>query len=315
MRNRGFTLLEMLVAVTVTLLLAGIMLSVTTESMALWRRSQAKSSAATQAKFVLDQLEQDLQGAIFRNDGRFWLSINIDNDQGVLASRGWLFPPGVSPKPSDQSLNMRPTPEPGSPNSTISRGRFGMSGVWLRLIATNIDAGGSQPVAISYQINRRPVTGLSQTFNPSETRYLFLRKELSSASTFPSIFAELFSGKNVPASLVTADAQDTFAVNVVDFGIWLYRRDASNQLSPIFPESDNSPLSFSLPQTGLFPTVADVMIRVLSDEGAARIAAMEAGLVTRPAEFASNPAGWWWSIVEANSQVFVRRVELRSSAP
>ena len=39
-KTAGFTLLELLVAVTITLLLAGIMLSVTTSTLTIWRHTR-----------------------------------------------------------------------------------------------------------------------------------------------------------------------------------------------------------------------------------------------------------------------------------
>ena len=60
-----------------------------------------------------------------------------------------------------------------------------------------------------------------------------------------------------------------------------------------------------------FPEVADVMMRVLTEDGAKMIDALEsgAGVVIRPA--GSTDAEWWWSVAEANSRVYVRRIYLK----
>ena len=78
-RRNGFTLLELLVAVAITLLLAGIMLAVTTITLGLWRRTQDNFSSGTTAKLALDLLERDLQSAIHRADGRgnVWLAVGF----------------------------------------------------------------------------------------------------------------------------------------------------------------------------------------------------------------------------------------------
>jgi hypothetical protein len=62
-----------------------------------------------------------------------------------------------------------------------------------------------------------------------------------------------------------------------------------------------------------FPQVVDVMIRVLTEDGARRLDALEAGagrLGLRPAQYPTD-AEWWWGLVEANSEVFTRRIVLR----
>jgi hypothetical protein len=113
---------------------------------------------------------------------------------------------------------------------------------------------------------------------------------------------------------------DTLATNVVDFGIWLYVRDSSGALRRIYP-ADNSDLAHPatdavfLGDPSRFPEVADVMMRVLSDEGARLLDSMErgSGVVARPANYA-NDAEWWWAVVETNSRVFTRRIEIKGGA-
>jgi hypothetical protein len=60
--------------------------------------------------------------------------------------------------------------------------------------------------------------------------------------------------------------------------------------------------------------VADVMLRVLTDEGAQLVEAIESGngaLVRPPAISESQ---WWWSVVTAHSQVYARRIDLKAGA-
>ena len=53
------------------------------------------------------------------------------------------------------------------------------------------------------------------------------------------------------------------------------------------------------------------MLRVLTDDGAKLIDAIESGdgVVVRPS--GSTDAEWWWSVAEANSRVYVRRIQLK----
>ena len=56
------------------------------------------------------------------------------------------------------------------------------------------------------------------------------------------------------------------------------------------------------------------MVRILSEEGATLVEAIETGRVPRPPT-SSSDADWWWDVVEAHSAVFIRRVEIKGVAP
>ena len=59
-----------------------------------------------------------------------------------------------------------------------------------------------------------------------------------------------------------------------------------------------------------FPDLAEVMLRVLTDEGARLIAAYETGRLQPPAGV--TPADYWWTLAEAHSEVFTRQIVLPS---
>jgi hypothetical protein len=52
------------------------------------------------------------------------------------------------------------------------------------------------------------------------------------------------------------------------------------------------------------------MLRILTEEGATLLEAIETGRVPRPPAYGTD-AEWWWGVVEANSRVFTRRVAIR----
>jgi hypothetical protein len=57
------------------------------------------------------------------------------------------------------------------------------------------------------------------------------------------------------------------------------------------------------------------MIRSADGWGATQLEAIELGRIpSRPPAYASD-AEWWWAVVEANSRVFVRRIEIKGTAP
>lgn len=328
----GFTLLELLVALAITLAIAGIMLVVTTNTMNLWRRQEAAHTQAAQARQILDQVERDLQSAIIRRDANRWLAADILDSPAALTNHGWLAGPGLMKPANGGSLAPLPASDPTG-SYRIEDARFGLSGLWLRFIGINMESGGSLPSAIAYQVIRRPVTGDTLVSNPAPVRYGLYRSAVGNAETLTSGYdvtaAAYGSTTNTPTSaLSTAYRQarnvmnpshaNLFASNVVDFGAWFYVREPAGELVRIYPAGAGD---LSHQAAGLaggydarFPEVADVMVRILSEEGATILETMEGGRVTRPPEFASD-AAWWWSVVNTHSAVFARRIELKAAAP
>jgi hypothetical protein len=97
-------------------------------------------------------------------------------------------------------------------------------------------------------------------------------------------------------------------------------RDSQGVLQRIYP-TDTADIAHRATWTSAsdtsaqFPEVADIMVRVLTEEGAKLIEAMEQGngAVQRPGNFATD-AAWWWSVVESHSRVTVRRVAVKGAS-
>lgn len=312
--NHGFTLLELLVAVTLTLGIAAVMFTVTSTTLALWRRTQDTFTITSQAKLALDLFERDLHGAVFRPESTTtWLAASLANSTGDLASRGWQLAAVMKPATGD-SLALLPQRPDGS-RDLISRARFGVSGVWLRFITAVGESAGDAalPRAVAYQIARRPVSGTISATNKAEVRYSLYRSAIASDISFANGNDVLASAYG--ASLSSPSPSELLLTNVVDFGVWLYVRDSAGALRQIFPSNTND-LDHAARDPGgaadanRYPQVADVMVRVLSEDGARQIAALEQGVIKRPAAYASD-AEWWWAVVEGNSSVYVQRVEIK----
>lgn len=327
--TQAFTLLELLVAVILTLGIAIVMLAVTTSTLNVWRRTQDRFATSTQAKLALDFLERDLHAGVFRKDPTTtWLAVTIANNAAGVANHGWQTTALMKPATSD-SLALVPATNDGR-TPTIADARFGLSGAWLRFIATNVEANGSLPVAISYQLARRPVSGTNVTSsNPAEVRYTLFRSAVAADTSFSvgndvtssgyASTSETSSTTRAAYTLTNSNTgSDTLLTNAIDFGVWLYVRAADGSLRRIFPTDANDLTHVARDPGGAadasrYPDVADVMIRVLSEDGARQVAALEQGTITRPATFATD-AQWWWSVVEANSSIYVRRIELKGGA-
>jgi len=330
--RRAFTLIELLIAVTITLALAAAMLKVTIDVLGVWQRAQNQHAQNTAAKQVLDTLERDLQATVWRRDATKSFALDILDTPAALANHGWLFPSGPMKPSNGGSLLPLPPVDASAGIPLLENARFGLSGTWLRFIASNVESGGTMPVVIAYQIARRPVTGDTTLANPAPSRYALYRTAVSTTETFSQGYdvtsANYSSSSNTPSGITSSTYRNRanvmnpshanlLASNVVDFGCWLYRRNSDGSLTRIFPDGTSDVLHIaqgdSTANGTRYPEVADVFLRVLSDAGATLIEALESGRAVRPAEFTTD-ADWWWSVVEANSIVVTRRIELKGSA-
>jgi len=231
-------------------------------------------------------------------------------------------------------------------NSTASP-RFGIGGTWLRFFTTkrgtndassanNTATTESAPVAVAYQIVRRRT---STSTLSTDIRYLLHRSEVrparngttaSSVGTFETGYTITAAGYGpVSNSVAVGDPGEikyptlssVIADNVIDLGVRFYVRDATatatNGLRLVFPATNSAtnylaktPSSVA-GATDAFPDVVDVMVRVLTDEGARLIAAYEANpsipsSTTLPTGVTAQQ--YWWQIAIAHSQVFTRRI-------
>ncbi len=296
---RGFTLLELLVATAITVLIAATAVGLSASALSRWNRTQGRLTSEAQAREVLDRLEQDLQGILYRDDGQAWLMATVQAE--TSASGVWVN----GSKPITASLHHTADP--------LADSRFGLAGVWLRFFTISQGA----PVAVSYQIIRRAVTPSS----PS-CQYLLYRSEVSPAATLAagynltsSSYTTASATIGSPGNLVQPAHGQLLADNVIDFGVRFYSYLPESLagalvLQPIFPRQttdlEYSAQSLAAMDSGHYPpAVADIFLRILTAEGARQITALESGRIN----------GDWWSIAEANSRVFMRRIQLQAVRP
>jgi hypothetical protein len=330
----AFTVIELLVAVGITALIAGFAVVIVANLSGFWSRTSGRISAEAQARFVLDRLTLDLQGALFRDDGNVWFAASVPAN---TASSGLWDTRGAS------SGLLKPAAAAGTAltyNSAagIASDTFGPAGTWLRFFTTNrgrnVDRDSlSAPVAVGWQIIRRAG---SNNPNSTDRRYFLHRAEVRPAQSGArpgtleagfDITAAAYAGANATAENTglagdprsVRAPQDLGAVvgeNVIDFGVRCYVRDrASGALQPVFPVSSETTHLASTPPglgaaTNQFPEVVDVLVRILSDEGGRVIADLEAGRIGTAPPNGVTAAAWWWQLALAHSQVFTRRVVL-----
>ncbi|AKC81673.1 hypothetical protein IMCC26134_00770 [Verrucomicrobia bacterium IMCC26134] len=150
-----------------------------------------------------------------------------------------------------------------------------------------------------------------------------------------------------PGSVRKPDREVLLANNVIDFGVRFWRKGAGGALELQFPAN----VSFAVPKPdqkniaflatsldaaaitpaektflGLgggdtfnlgYPDFADIVLRVLTDEGARIIEAYENGNLTAPPKPAASTlttAQWqdayWWTLALEHSKVFVERIPI-----
>jgi hypothetical protein len=143
--------------------------------------------------------------------------------------------------------------------------------------------------------------------------YDVLASAYSSTSNTPS--SAMSSAYRQPRNIANPSHANLLASQVIDFGCWLYVRLPDGQLSRIFPQNPDDVAHHvaggSHADETRMPEVVDVFVRIMGEEGAATLEAVEAGRTVRPPGFATD-ADWWWSVVEQNSRVYFRRIEIGS---
>jgi type II secretory pathway pseudopilin PulG len=308
----AFTIIELLVAVAVTALMVSLMLTIVVNVLGGWNRSSGTLSSGNQARTVMDLITSDLQSAILRRDGNVWLVATVQS-----SASGWTggTKPTATASSATDTTGSLYIPPITNPLTTIADYRFGQGGVWLRLFSTVPDTNAttstiSAPRAVSYKIVRQAVTT-----SGTETRYMLYRSELAPDTTFTTGY-NLFGSAYYTGVIRTPNPDSLVANNVVDFGVRFLKPNASNQLVSVFPNttgdvcfaatSDITKVGQGVDATPTrdFPTVADIFVRILTDEGAIKLANLESGAST---------AETWWEIVLANSRVYTRRVEIKAN--
>ncbi len=108
----AFTLIEIMVATVVMVILVGLVVQITSNVLNAWNRASGKLAANEEARIAMDLLTQDLQTAVFRNNGQQWLRVEgpidpngIYNNQTVSLK---LFSPALDRPKLDANGNRIP---------------------------------------------------------------------------------------------------------------------------------------------------------------------------------------------------------------
>jgi len=80
--KRAFTLIEIMVATVIMVVLVGLVIQITSEVLKVWSRSSGKLAANAEARIAMDMITQDLETAVFRNNGQQWLRVDAPLESG-----------------------------------------------------------------------------------------------------------------------------------------------------------------------------------------------------------------------------------------
>jgi prepilin-type N-terminal cleavage/methylation domain-containing protein len=83
--RRGFTLLEVMVATSIMVIIVLAVVTIASDTFKAYDRAVAELSTQSEARGVLDALENDLQTAILRPDGRCWMEVILPGSPGAPA--------------------------------------------------------------------------------------------------------------------------------------------------------------------------------------------------------------------------------------
>lgn len=83
--KRGFTLMELMVAMAITTIIVTVLVSITSIALDTWNRSRAELRSARQAKSMIDTMARDFESMVTRKGNTSeWLSAIVDPDLGSL---------------------------------------------------------------------------------------------------------------------------------------------------------------------------------------------------------------------------------------
>ncbi len=256
MRTRAFTLVELLVAIGVSMLLVTLSLTITINLLNSWNQAQGVLATNASARSAFEQLELDLAALFQRADGQVWLAATVQRDQ---AGFGDAFAHETDPGKSDKAAwgapgegKPRTAAEPathrivaGPAGTDLEASRFGHAGVWLRFFSTrgSPDESGDGVHVVSYQIIRRTLKKASST-----PGYHFCRghskawadagdpKDLGPGGydLFAPGYNAYRGALKVPGHRAT-DRKRIVADGVIDFGVRILAPDSTGRHVEVFP--------------------------------------------------------------------------------
>jgi prepilin-type N-terminal cleavage/methylation domain-containing protein len=234
--RRGFTLIEIMVATAVMIVLVGLVVQITSQVLNVWSRSSGQLSANAEARVAMNLLTQDLETAVFRNNGLQWLRVESGGGTGGPYAGQTV------------ALNLF------SPALDRPDGPGDLCAIAYRLSYKETYAGGENVYAL-YRFIETP----QNTFDTI----------LGASASDPKGQLGLTGGIWAEAN-VTGD-ENYLASNIVDFKVLVYEDDGTVPPVPANADSTGQSLStYAYGGSGGSDTpllYADIILTVVSDDG------------------------------------------------
>jgi prepilin-type N-terminal cleavage/methylation domain-containing protein len=285
--KRAFTLIEIMVATVIMVVLVGLVIQITSEVLKVWTRSSGKLAANAEARIAMDLITQDLETAVFRNNGQQWLRVegpettggNYQDDTVSLK----LFSPALD-RPKEDASGVA---IPGD-----------ICAIGYRLQHKESYAGGDDVYALY-----RMVANSRQTFD----------EYMGTGASGPQL--EL-TGENTDQddwSVATITANENYLVsNIVEFKVLIYLNDGTGD--PENADEDTLALTdahvYAYGGTGGLTTqllYADVILTIVSDEGLELLRLLNDGRAGTGYEDVGTETAED-QVVREHGQTFIRRV-------
>ncbi len=274
-KRRGFTLVELLVAMAVTLVLVSLTVVITRAALDTWRKARTEIRAAGQARIILNALGRDLESMVSRvgNNESQWLIVN--SEQSKIGPSG-----GESPNAA------RITFFTGAPDRY--NGNVGPKGQRGSQAEGNRDNGGDV-CAVSYQLKYGdPVWGDG---DEKFSTFVLYRKLLNPDETYNGVTGSDDLVKTFDAVSARADLADLICENVYELTVTFVVEYSKTENGDPVTRTVNLPVmstrvgsdvvkSFALTGRGIVPNgdsktdflagrikAVEMAISVISDEG------------------------------------------------
>ena len=295
-RQSAFTLIEIMVATVIMIVLTGLVIQITSEVLKVWSRSSGKLSANAEARIVMDLLTQDLETAVFRNNGQRWL----EAETKAIASVAGYQPQTINLLLFSPALD-RPLEDKNSKDIPGD-----ICAVQYELVYQNpVNGGTSKDEDNMFALHRR-VIDPSTTFN----QIMGAGNQETFASWDDDIVTPAGTTLDLDPYPAPEDSQNYLAGHVANFTVDFYVIDNSGDKVKV-----PSPINFggTTPTVGsgatpnlAFPLAyAEVSLTILSDEGTKLLQSLAANRGGTGFDFGDGEG-----IVRQHGEVFTRRVNL-----
>ncbi len=285
-RSNAFTLVELIVSLAITAVIALFVFGFATSLAQVWRTNESGVGTELDAQVALDQIAVDLESAVFLEKGvPMFVASGVSKANRNQSSR-WVDP-SVTEGGRPSSLDFIPQVE--EDGKLVNLHHYGWAGTLLRFFTASPSFN-----AVSYQVIRRPAFSGSV-----QAKYLLHRSLIRQDNTIEGGFdieAGVYRDGSTSDALRRPRLDGVILEDVVDFGVRLYifdERRHSGEAAPdglwlVYPADsssnidNNDTVHLASTSTGSdftirYPDVVEVFIRVLDDAGARMLYEIEEG--------------------------------------